>query len=288
MLAERIQDICHFLITFHTPISFSTPHIYISTQPFLLSKSHLLMMFDRKFTGAIKMRVGKLSSWPAPPLDWTGHAKRVNSVRYLPNGAHVVTGSHDKTIRIWDAESGAVVGEPLRGHDGVVLSVAYSPDGRQIISGSGDCTIRIWDAKTGAAVGGPLKGHTSTVWTLRMGTTSPLDPAMAPFESGMPKPVPQSVVLSKGTLTRCCSLLTLPMGGTSSLDLAMAPFESGIPRLVSQLAILSKGTLARCCPLLILPMVAILSLELTIAPFESGMPDLVLQLAILSRGTLAG
>ena len=108
-------------------------------------------MFDREFTRAIKVRVGNLSSWPGPPSEWTGHAGCVRSVSYSPNGARVVTGSEDHTIRIWDAESGVVVGEPLTGHDGNVNCVAYSPDGRHIISGSGDHTIRIWDAKTGAA-----------------------------------------------------------------------------------------------------------------------------------------
>src|SRR5258706_7672190 len=142
-LLERIQDICHFLITFHTPISFSTPHIYISTRPFLPSQSPLTRIFNRGFTRAIKMRVGNLSSWAAPPLAWTGHTDCVTSVNYSPNGARVATGSYDRTIRIWDAESGAVVGEPLTGHTDLVSSVAYSPDGRHIISGSYDSTIRI-------------------------------------------------------------------------------------------------------------------------------------------------
>jgi len=163
MLLERIQDICHFLITFHTPISFSTPHIYISTRPFLPSQSPLSRMFDREFSRGIKMRVGNLSSWPAPPLEWAGHTNSVQSVSYSPNGARVITGSSDHTIRIWDAESGVVVGEPLTGHNGSVNSVAYTPDGRHIISGSHDHTIRIWDAKTGAPVGDPLKGHTGSV-----------------------------------------------------------------------------------------------------------------------------
>ena len=163
MLPERLQDICHFLITFHTPTSFSTPHIYISTRPFLPSQSSLLKVFNKEFTGAITMRVGNLSSWPAPPSAWTGHTGVVYSLSYSPNGAHVVTGSEDKTIRIWDVESGAVVGEPLAGHTDRVMSVAYSPDGRHIISGSEDHTIRIWDAKTGTAVGNPLEGHADGV-----------------------------------------------------------------------------------------------------------------------------
>src|SRR5258706_537205 len=163
MLVERIQDIGHFLITFHTPISFSTPHVYISTRPFLPSQSTLSRMFSSEFTRAINIRVGRLSSWPAPPLEWIGHAQFISSVCYSPDGTRVVSGSEDKTIRIWDAESGTVLGLPLMGHTDLVRSVAYSPDGRRIISGSEDYTIRIWDAETGTAVGNPLEGHAGAV-----------------------------------------------------------------------------------------------------------------------------
>ena len=117
------------------------------------------MTLEREFTRAIKIRVGNQSSWPAPPVEWIGHAGEIRSVIYSPNGARVVTGSGDKTIRIWDPESGAIVGEPLTGHNEGVTSVAYSPDGRHIISGSDDSTIRTWDAETGAPVGDPLEGH---------------------------------------------------------------------------------------------------------------------------------
>jgi WD40 repeat protein len=74
-------------------------------------------------------------------------------VAYSPDGQHIISGSSDCTIRIWDAETGAPVGKPLVGHTGGVGSVAYSPGGQHIISGSYDSTIRIWDAETGAPVG---------------------------------------------------------------------------------------------------------------------------------------
>ena len=70
------------------------------------------------------------------------------------------------TIRIWDVETGIVVGESLEEHTGVIYSVAYSPDGQHIVSGSEDRTIRIWDAQTGAVVGEPLKGHTNDVYSV--------------------------------------------------------------------------------------------------------------------------
>jgi len=106
------------------------------------------------------MQSGKLVSWPALPLKWIGHTRSINCICYSPHGSHIVTGSDDKAIRIWDAETWAVVGEALKGHTGSVRSVAYSPDGLYLISGSFDKTIRIWDAETGTAVGKPLEGHT--------------------------------------------------------------------------------------------------------------------------------
>ena len=87
----------------------------------------------------------------------------MQSVTYSPDGRHIISGSYDNMIRVWDAETGAAVGKPLEGHSGFVQSVAYSPDGRHIISGSWDNAIRIWDAETGAAVGKPLEGHSGGV-----------------------------------------------------------------------------------------------------------------------------
>ncbi|KAG9083520.1 AdoMet-dependent rRNA methyltransferase spb1 [Ceratobasidium sp. 370] len=76
-----------------------------------------------------------------------GHIGHVYSVAYSPNGAYIVSGSWDKTIRIWDAHTGRPVGQPLNGHAHYVTSVAYSPNGAYIVSGSRDNTIRIWDAR---------------------------------------------------------------------------------------------------------------------------------------------
>ena len=67
----------------------------------------------------------------------------------------------DKTIRIWDAETGALQ-QTLQGHTGWVRSVALSHDGRRLVSGSDDETIRIWDAETGV-LQQTLQGHTGWV-----------------------------------------------------------------------------------------------------------------------------
>ncbi|MBT7324934.1 MAG: TIR domain-containing protein, partial [Anaerolineae bacterium] len=70
-----------------------------------------------------------------------GHGGIVLSVAFSPDGTRIASGSSDNTIRIWDANSGEQIGEPLTGHSWSVNSVAFSPDGTRIASGSSDNTI---------------------------------------------------------------------------------------------------------------------------------------------------
>ena len=95
---------------------------------------------------------------------WIAEQKdRVFFVAFSPDGQRIVSGSGDKTLRLWDAASGQAIGEPLEGHEGEVIGVAFSPDGQRIVSGSADSTLRLWDAASGQAIGEPLKGHEDMV-----------------------------------------------------------------------------------------------------------------------------
>ena len=87
----------------------------------------------------------------------------VNSVAFSPDGTRLVTGNRDQTVRLWDAQRGQPIGEPLRGHEGWVSSVAFSPDGKRLVSGSYDRTVRLWDTQSGQPLGKPLRGHDDEV-----------------------------------------------------------------------------------------------------------------------------
>jgi len=91
----------------------------------------------------------------------SGHAERVFSAAYSPDGTRIVTGSADQTARIWDARTGAQLAV-LSGHTDRVFSAAFSPDGTRIVTGSRDKTARIWDARTGAPLA-VLSGHSDRV-----------------------------------------------------------------------------------------------------------------------------
>ncbi|KIJ94468.1 hypothetical protein K443DRAFT_12101 [Laccaria amethystina LaAM-08-1] len=80
-----------------------------------------------------------------------------------PDGTRIASATSGRfnhgIVQIWNAKTGTLVGEPLRGHTDFVNSVAFSLDGTRIVSGSQDRTVRIWNAETSSPVGEPLRGH---------------------------------------------------------------------------------------------------------------------------------
>jgi WD40 repeat protein len=81
----------------------------------------------------------------------------VKAAAFSPDGKTVLTGSTDRSVRLWDAETGALRWN-LRGRHAVeVTCVAFSPDGLHFASGGFDGVAQLWDAKKGDLVGFPMR-----------------------------------------------------------------------------------------------------------------------------------
>lgn len=81
----------------------------------------------------------------------TGHSARIESIAFSPDGRLAVSGGWDKSLVLWDVDTGREV-RRFSGHSDSVSSVAFSPDGGYVLSGSWDRTLRLWDVKTGREV----------------------------------------------------------------------------------------------------------------------------------------
>ena len=95
-----------------------------------------------------------------------GHAGSVTAVAVTPDGRFVVSGSSDKTLRLWDITTGACL-RTFQGHRWCVPAVAVTPDGQFALSVSWDKTLRLWKLSTGAC----LRTFAHTNWMQAVAVT---------------------------------------------------------------------------------------------------------------------
>jgi WD40 repeat protein/serine/threonine protein kinase len=96
-----------------------------------------------------------LKQAPKPTQIWF-HDGPVLCANFSSDGQRIVTASGDATARIWDTQTGAAVGMPLR-HDAAVHWAMFGPQPDRVLTASADGTVRVWNSNTGERVGSIMR-----------------------------------------------------------------------------------------------------------------------------------
>ncbi|KPI43579.1 F-box/WD repeat-containing protein lin-23 [Cyphellophora attinorum] len=104
---------------------------------------------------------------PDPAHPEEAHTECVYCIQF--SGRWLVSGSRDKTLRIWDMETRRLRGRPLTGHSQSVLCLQFDPAPEEdiIVSGSSDASIIIWKFSTGELIKEIRSAHDESVLNLR-------------------------------------------------------------------------------------------------------------------------
>jgi WD40 repeat protein len=96
----------------------------------------------------------------------TGNPSSVTSVCFSSDGKYILSGSYEKSVKLWDIGSGKEI-RPFVGHKSVITSVCFSPDGKTALSGSCDCSMILWDVATSKKIRA-FAGHLDMLYQDRM------------------------------------------------------------------------------------------------------------------------
>ncbi|CUA77010.1 putative WD repeat-containing protein all2124 [Nostoc sp, PCC 7120] [Rhizoctonia solani] len=146
-------DIRRFVSIFATsPISRSTPHLYISMLSSWPKSQPVTRYYAQRANGLPSITEIKAVERQFALLSSIEPRCVVHSLAFAPNGTFFAAGTSNNTILVWDALSCQMTIDPIKGHIGLIKAICISPDSTRICSGSWDGSIRVWDSQNGQLV----------------------------------------------------------------------------------------------------------------------------------------
>jgi len=110
-----------------------------------------------------QVSIDEQENWNLRPSNLSGHRQPVTCCRFSPDGQCVLTGSVDRTLRLWDVPTQRVI-RVFVGHEQDILDCAFSPDGQTLLSASRDGTLRLWNRETAVCERTIVASDSQGVW----------------------------------------------------------------------------------------------------------------------------
>lgn len=111
-------------------------------------------MFDRRTITVFEMPGGRRI------LELLGHNNQINGLAFTPDGTRLISGSNDRSIRIWEIPTGRQVGQIQDMQE--IRGVACAAGGTLIAAGGSQCCVTVWDLATSAGKG-QLQRHAKAI-----------------------------------------------------------------------------------------------------------------------------
>lgn len=74
-----------------------------------------------------------------------GHTDSISTIAFSPDGKYILSGSMDKTLKLWDVSTGREI--RTFKYTKSIYTLAFSPDGKLAVSNGGPGNVLLWDSR---------------------------------------------------------------------------------------------------------------------------------------------